>query len=197
MSDVVIFHLAKHFPPLTPIRPYLHCAETLYEKIRKGDKTSEWRVATPYWLKRLVTKADLQIGGTEPQDLTELLKVHKAWFVEGYPKRNLPRLEAEISGLVYYPENKEFPAHSQQLEIRFKLIREVMTLAMAYAQEKNEELGRFLEQNRARMASFIFTIPLPHKIGASHFMDFYEKRRKQYVEEAVEKLRKEQKEIGR
>lgn len=98
MKDIVIFHLAK-YAPLTPVRPYLHCAETLYEQIRKGDKTSEWRDFSKYWIQRLCWKQrakngkfgsiNLFINGDQPQDLTFFLKVHKAWFVEGYPKGRL------------------------------------------------------------------------------------------------------------
>lgn len=99
MKDIVIFHLSKHFPPLTPIRPYLHCAETLYEQIKRGKKT-------------------IVVNGTEPQDLTPFLKVHRAWFVEGYPKGSLPRLEADITGLLYHPS-------SSQLEIKFTNVKEV------------------------------------------------------------------------
>jgi len=127
MKDIVIFHLAK-YAPLTPVRPYLHCAETLYEQIKSGKKTSEWRVLTLHWAKRLLDTSVLNIAfrmGDKPHDLTRYLKVHKAWFVEGYPKNNLPRLEAEITGLVYHPEKKGFPAHTQQIEIKFTNVKEV------------------------------------------------------------------------
>lgn len=128
----MIFHLAKHFPPLTPIRPYLHCAETLYEQIKRGKKASEWRDFSKYWLYRLCKPRNpnvlilyIDVNGTLPQKLDPWLKVHRAWFVEGYPKRNLPRLEADITGLVFHSEAKEFPAHSQQLEIKFANVKEV------------------------------------------------------------------------
>lgn len=116
MTEKVVFHL-KRYAPLTPVRPYLHCAEILYEQIRSGEKTSEWRNPSKYWLKRLVTKVDLQVNATSPQNLTSFLKVHKAWFMEGYPKRNLPRLEADITALIYHP-------FSQQLEIKIANIKE-------------------------------------------------------------------------
>lgn len=130
MKDVVIFHLAKYFPPRT-MKPY-HMADprTLYEKIKDGSKTSEWRDLSKYWVKRLcvegksldgktlVRTADFFIGGDKPQDLKEFLKVHRAWFVESYPKDSLPRLEAEITGLVYHPSDS-------QLEIKFTNVKEV------------------------------------------------------------------------
>jgi hypothetical protein len=40
-------------------------------------------------------------------DLTDKIKVHKAWFFEGYPKgklMSLPHLKTEIIGLWYHPE---------------------------------------------------------------------------------------------
>ena len=82
----------------------------LYEEIKSGRKTSEWRDASPYWLRRLLTnrltkeglKYVLQVRGYNPQELTTLLKVHRAWFTVGYPKGNIPRLEADITALIYH-----------------------------------------------------------------------------------------------
>lgn len=119
MGDTVTFHLAK-YAPLTPIRPYLHCAEPLYDQIRRGKKTSEWRELGKhgYWLRQLCMKGlSINVNATDDIDLTLQLKVKKAWFVQGYPKGNLPRLEAEITALVYHPE-------TMQLEIQFANVQE-------------------------------------------------------------------------
>jgi hypothetical protein len=96
----------------------------LYGQIKKGFKPSEWRALKPFWLRMLckdadevlkeiedITKDHEQRGLGLPRlmDLTSKLKVHKAWFIEGYPKgqmTSLPHLEAEIIGLWYHPEKK-------------------------------------------------------------------------------------------
>jgi hypothetical protein len=121
---VIIFHLSKQYPPLTPVHPYLHCAETLYEQIKKGKKTSEWRDFNKYWLYRLCKPTNPNVlilfindNGTEPQNITPWLKVHKVWFVQGYPKDTLPRLEADITALLFHSK-------STQLEIQFTNVKE-------------------------------------------------------------------------
>lgn len=158
MKDVVIFHLSKHFPPLTPVRPYLHCAETLYEQIRKGKKTSEWRDFSKYWLYRLCKPRNpnvlilyIDVNGTLPQKLDPWLKVHRAWFVEGYPKGSLPRLEADITGLVFHSEAKEFPAHSQQLEIKFTNVKEVTAFTDYYVKKRKEYADEAMEKLRQKV----------------------------------------------
>lgn len=122
MTDKIIFHLAKHFPPLTPIRPYLHCAESLYDQIKHGKKTREWRNANLYWVLRLFNRS---VFNRRSNDLSKYLKVHKAWFVEGYPRANLPRLEADIIKVIYHPVVKEFPSLDAQLEIKIANVKEI------------------------------------------------------------------------
>jgi ribosomal protein S3 len=120
MKDITIFNLKR----------FWHIDGTkldLYEDIKAGRKTSEWRSASPYWLRKLLTnrltkeglKYVLQTRGHTPQELTTLLKVHKAWFVIGYPKGNVPRLEADITALIYHRE-------SGQLEIKITNVKEVL-----------------------------------------------------------------------
>jgi len=114
MSDKVVFHLAKYLPRA----PWL--VKTLYQQIKELLKTSEWRDANAYWLERLTFGGKTYVFFPENKtiiDLTNDLKVHMAWFVEGYPKNSIPRLEAEITGLFYHPDSK-------QLEIQFKVIEE-------------------------------------------------------------------------
>jgi len=78
---------------------------------------------THYWVKRLCDHANWNINDERVQDMTTMLKVHQAWFVEGYPKYNLPRIEAEITGLFYNPEGLG------SLEIHIKAIRELVKSA--------------------------------------------------------------------
>ena len=75
-----------------------------YEEIKEGTITSEWRDATPYWKRRLTVDGKL--------------KVNRAWFTVGYPKNNLPRLEADITKLVYSLDGK--------FEIQISNVVEVM-----------------------------------------------------------------------
>ncbi len=86
----------------------------LYEEIKSGRKTIEYRDCTRFWGKRL---CGWVIYGT--QELTSILKVHRAWFVVGYPKNNLPRLEADIIGLRCNG--------AMQFEIKFANVREVVS----------------------------------------------------------------------
>jgi hypothetical protein len=151
MKDVVVFHL-KRVAPLTPVRPYVHCAESLYEQIRNGKKRSEWRDATPYWFKRLCIRGNIVAAVEKPVNITNTLKVSIAWFVQGYPKNNMPRLEASIYQLFYYSE-------TQQLEIRFGNVKEFMTLAMAETDKQNRKLGKILDAHRAQRVALIFTQP--------------------------------------
>lgn len=112
MSDRIIFHLAKQLPDL-------ELTGTIYEDFRAGRKTSEWRDASPYWLKRLCDLSQQELWGMDTCNLTDKLKVHRAWFVEGYPKGNLPRLEADVVAVIYH-------SLSKQLEIQIANVKEVM-----------------------------------------------------------------------
>jgi hypothetical protein len=148
MKNTVIFHLSKQYPPLTPIRPYLHCAETLYGQIKNGKKTNEWRDFSKYWQQRLLLRQILKYPSRQPIDCTKDLKVHRAWFVEGYPKDNLPRLEADIVGLIYHPEIKWFPAHPQQFEIQVANVRELTDKAETPYSDFHRERKRAIQRWR-------------------------------------------------
>ena len=96
----------------------------LYGQLKNGTKPSEWRTCKLYWLRRLckdakevqkeikdITRSYKQrgLGLPQPMDLTDRLKVHKAWFFEGYASgelASLPHLETEIVGLWYHQEKK-------------------------------------------------------------------------------------------
>jgi hypothetical protein len=126
MSDKVIFNL-KRFWEIDGK------TVNLYEEIKAGRKTSEWRECSYFWDVRLLTdffKVTEYIRGRIPFppkdttiDLTKFLKKHKAWFVEGYPKNNSPRLEADITKLRYWWYTGD---NSPQFEIQFNNIKEVI-----------------------------------------------------------------------
>ena len=59
----------------------------LWDDIIKGVKKCEYREANEYWLKRL------PIGSVENL---------RAWFMVGYPKNNLPRIEADITEIIHH-----------------------------------------------------------------------------------------------
>ena len=80
----------------------------LYEMIRSGEKTSEWRDLTDRWGKKL--------RGAEGK---------RAWFVVGYPKDSLPRLEADIVEVVEHRETLQY-------EIRFTNVSEVLAPIINY-----------------------------------------------------------------
>ena len=118
--DKIIFNLKRFW--LLPAD--YHTGETskivnLYEEIKAGRKTSEWRNFSPYWQRRLLFCSGLKALSKKPIDCTKDLKSSKAWFVVGYPKGNLPRLEADIVGLIYHPQ-------SEQFEIKFANVREII-----------------------------------------------------------------------
>jgi len=100
-NGVVIFHLKRLWAGPDGLID-------LYEEIKAGRKNSEWREARPYWWSRLFKKADGK----------NILKVKRAWFVIGYPKHNLPRLEADIKRVIFHVFQGYF-------EIQFENVIEV------------------------------------------------------------------------
>jgi hypothetical protein len=121
-EDTVAIHLENvyakvgfpsYFNPKNPLN--------LYCQLKNGDKSSEWRECKHYWLSRLCKKPKEVFEEIEnfdkkyrqrvlhPLNLTSRLKVHTAWFFEGYSKDKLLsqlHLEVEIIGLLYHPEEK-------------------------------------------------------------------------------------------
>lgn len=106
MEDKVVFHL-KRFWVIKSVEV------DLYEEIKVGRKKIEYRDASFYWSKLLLSKPLLIFDESVNQvvDLTEFLKVARAWFVVGYPKNSLPRLEADITKLEYDPAAEQFRIH--------------------------------------------------------------------------------------
>jgi hypothetical protein len=113
----------------------------LYGQIKNGTKLSEWRAFKPYWLRILckdagevqreieeLTKSRKQRGlrSLSPINLTNKLKVHKAWFIEGYPKGeivSLTHLEAEIIGLRYHQDKKAIEIKiAKVIEVNRKMV---------------------------------------------------------------------------
>lgn len=90
----------------------------LYQEIKEGRKTIEYRKATFYWFKRLVKGVIpfKTLLGKLPVDLTNRLLIRKAWFTVGYPENNLPRLETDITRLVLDPVNKQLQIHIGNVE---------------------------------------------------------------------------------
>jgi len=94
----VIFNLARFWPRKAPRNQQVE----LYEEIKSGRKTSEWRDNTEHWRKRLLKHP----------------APSRAWFVVGFPKNSLPRLEADIVDIVVHEE-------SGQIEVKFENVEEV------------------------------------------------------------------------
>jgi hypothetical protein len=108
MKGIAIFHLKRIWE-----------GRDLYEEIKQGKKTSEFRDMTHYWIKHLCERANWSVDTGEAQDISKFLKVHRAWFVVGYPKGLLPRLEADIIELLC-------DSLAMQLEIKFANVKEVI-----------------------------------------------------------------------
>lgn len=88
----------------------------LYREILEGRKTSEFRDCTEYWEDRLYKKKMID----ETLHLTP--KVDRAWFVVGFPKGNLPRIEADITDIIILKDDDGF---AEQYEIQFTNVKEV------------------------------------------------------------------------
>jgi len=83
-------------------RVVFHIEKVYYDLIKEGFKTSEYREFTTFWAMRILNP---------PRK--------KAWFISGYPKNNIPRLEADIIGLYTHP------GYGQgQIEIKIANVKE-------------------------------------------------------------------------
>ena len=99
MKKKVMFNLKRWWPPGFPREEQYD----LYEAIKDGTKTSEYRDIKPFWTKRLFSR----LGSR---------KVDRAWFTVGMPKNSLPRLEVDITDIII---------HETQYEIQFENVVEV------------------------------------------------------------------------
>jgi len=111
LSGKVLFNLAQWWPPGAPRKDQVE----LYEEIKAGRKTSEFRDPTDHWLSRLYTKEDKD-GVIKP-------KVDRAWFVVGFPKGSVPRLEADITNIILHADEM---GYAYQIEIQFENVVEVL-----------------------------------------------------------------------
>ena len=99
--------------------------EDIYEALKTGEKTSEWRDTTDFWARRLFTPLGVlwydrikRIGLPEGNVAIspEVFIKHKtARFVVGYTK--YPRLIADITQIKYHVDNHQF-------EVQIKNVRE-------------------------------------------------------------------------
>lgn len=97
--------------------------EDIYEALKTGAKTSEYRDASPFWISRLFTKrAQSSVRHNMNRHKGRILFTHpddhkhtEARFVVGYTK--YPRLIADIHNIFYLK-------YSNQFEIQIKNVRE-------------------------------------------------------------------------
>lgn len=100
--------------------------DDIYEAIKNGEKTSEWRPGSEFWKKRLLTpigRQQLQWAfelkerqernkepGRKPYFLMQfpeyLWKYNRARFVVGYTK--YPRLLADVKEIMYHSKINQF-----------------------------------------------------------------------------------------
>ena len=106
--------------------------DDIYEAIKTGEKTSEWRDGSKYWISRLLTppSPSVRYSGQEtlqhaheigrPSFLMDFADYHwkhkKARFVVGYTKT--PMLIADVKAIIYYSKKNQF-------EIRIENVKEV------------------------------------------------------------------------
>ncbi len=81
----VWFRLKKHWPIDGKMRE-------LYPMILSGEKTSEWRDIKPHWTKQL----------------EKTPTPTRAFFTVGFPKGNLPRLEADIVAIIKHEDTGQY-----------------------------------------------------------------------------------------
>lgn len=96
--------------------------DDLYEAIKSGEKTSEWRDASDHWIRRLThyritdfrstAHWDKKYEGSQPVEHEP--KYQKAIFVVGFTK--YPRLIADVKALLYHPETNQFEVQIENVE---------------------------------------------------------------------------------
>ena len=89
--------------------------DDLYEAIKKGEKTSEWRDASDHWISRLLNergRSHLETFKSSYESLEVLdflpyhLKHTRTRFVVGYTKS--PMLVADVTGILYHRDTDQF-----------------------------------------------------------------------------------------
>ncbi|HUW44732.1 MAG TPA: hypothetical protein VMW50_02960 [Dehalococcoidia bacterium] len=85
----------------------------LYEAIKSGKKTVEYRDASDHWWNRLIEKRSRLLGqfykGRNIVFQGNQLKHDKAVFVVGYTK--YPRLVADVTKIVYLYDSNQLETH--------------------------------------------------------------------------------------
>ena len=86
----------------------------LYEAIKAGRKTVEYRDAADHWKTRLLSPKAIEILESDKRGINlvfreDLLKHDKAVFVVGYTK--YPKLVADITKIVYLQDTNQFETH--------------------------------------------------------------------------------------
>lgn len=85
----------------------------LYEAIKSGRKTVEYRDASPHWTSRLISPKGLEDVrhhfGSDLEFVGDHMKRDKAVFVVGYTK--YPKLVADITKIVYLHDTNQFEVH--------------------------------------------------------------------------------------
>lgn len=79
----------------------VHLAEPWYSMIVSGQKTEEYRVIKPYWIKRLTANCEVLYDVAAETHCGEVLycPYTHILFVRGYPKGNKPSVEKEIESI--------------------------------------------------------------------------------------------------
>lgn len=105
--------------------------EDLYEAIKTGKKTSEWRDASDHWIKRLLNERGqialegfksgyekIDSAGARARFLMSHLKYTRARFVTGYVKT--PMLTATVKAIIYHRDTDQFEVQIENVRERRK-----------------------------------------------------------------------------
>ena len=96
--------------------------DDIYEALKSGEKTSEWRDATGFWISRLFKKnvqrtIERQIKHYEGPRI-QFHKTHykhmKARFVVGYTKS--PMLMADVIAIIFHTDTNQFEVQIENVE---------------------------------------------------------------------------------
>lgn len=104
--------------------------DDLYEALKTGEKTSEWRDASDHWKSRLLTKPGiihleyleyLQRSGKSQHHTIEFQSYYwkhkRARFVVGYTKS--PLLIADVKAIMYHSKTEQFEVQIENVvEVR-------------------------------------------------------------------------------
>ena len=111
--------------------------DDIYEAIKTGEKTSEWRSGSEHWKRRLLTPPSPSVRYSGQESLKHAFEIEnrskpfflmdfpdyhwkhkKARFVVGYTKT--PMLLADVKAIMYHSKTNQF-------EIRIKNVEELLT----------------------------------------------------------------------